>query len=218
MKIEKPKLLKPTLDNDLEIVCGDDIKLEEECMINSIHIKDGYIEDFNCKRVYIKDCLIENVTFANNDLSNLEISNCIIKGCDFSGVRAIEAIFHKTQFLDCKMTGSIFSEGTFNSVELINLKAPYFVSRFSEFKNCSVVNCSFVNGDIQDSKLIKTEFDLCDLKGLNLLNVNLKGMDLRSSNIDEISVLTKDIMGVMVTTAQAIDLTRLLGLIISDEQ
>lgn len=218
MKIEKPKILKPTLEPNLDIINGDDIRLEEEAMINNIHIKDGYIEDFNCKRVYIKDCLIENVTFSNDDLSNLEISNCIIKGCDFSGVRAIEAIFHKTQFIDCKMTGSIFSEGTFNSVEFQNLKAPYFVSRFSEFKNCSFKGCSLENGDIQDSKLLKSEFVTCDLKGLNLLNVSLKGMDLRTSNIDEISVMIQDIKGLIATTSQAIDLTRLLGIIISDEE
>lgn len=216
MKSNIKKVLKPSLPNSLDNVIAEDIEFYDELTLTCSHIKGGYIEEKRAKQVYFKECLFENVTFADINLDGLEVINCVFKSCDFSGVRSVDSNIHKSEFVDCKMSGSIFSESMFYNVTFKNIIGNYFTARFSEFKNSFFDGCNLVSSDLQDSKFNKVYIEDSDLTSAILLGVKLEGIDLRSNTVEGLSLRIEDIKGAKITTMQVLEFAKLLNVVIED--
>ncbi|MGB3368274.1 MAG: pentapeptide repeat-containing protein [Acidaminobacteraceae bacterium] len=216
MKKDIKKVLRASVPNALENVIAEEIEFVDELNLTCAHIKGGYIEEKNAKQVYFKECLFENITFSDINLDGLEIINCVFKSCDFSGVRSVESIVHKSEFIDCKMSGSVFSESMFYNVTFTNVIGNYFTARFSEFKNCFFDGCNLVSSDLQDSKFNKVYIEGCDLTSAIFLGVKLEGVDLTSNEIEGIAVRIEDVKGAKITTMQVLEFAKLLNVIIEE--
>ena len=70
------------------------------------------------------------------------------------------------------------------------------------------------NANLEDVKLHNVEFENCNLFSSNFFNTKLQGIDFTSSNIEGIIVDIPNIKGAIVSELQAIDLAKLLGIII----
>lgn len=216
MKKNIKRVLKASLPASLNDVIAEELAFDDEFTLVCGHIKGGYIEEKRAKLVYFKECLFENVTFSDVNLEGLEIINCVFKSCDFSGVRSVNSNIHKSEFQDCKMSGSIFSESMFSNVTFNNIIGNYFTARFSEFKNCFFDTCNLVSGDLQDSKFNKVYIEDSDLTSAILLGVKLEGVDLRSNNVEQVSLRIEDIKGAKITTMQVLEFAKLLNVVIED--
>ena len=60
------------------------------------------------------------------------------------------------------------------------------------------------------------ELSNCDMKEAELSEVKLKGVDLRTDDISGIKLKGPELEGAVVNMMQAVELSRLLGLIIKD--
>ena len=216
MSKDVKKILKPSLPASLNLVNGEELELDDEYTLVCSHVKGGYIEEKNSRLVYFKECLFENVTFSDINFDGLEIINCVFKSCDFSGIRAIKSNVHKSEFIDCKMSGTIFSESIFSNVSFKDIIGNYFTSRFSEFKNTFFDTCNMVSCDIQDSKFSKVYIENSDISSSNFLGVKLKGIDLRSNKIENISTRIEDVKGAKIGTMQVFEFAKLLEVRIED--
>lgn len=215
-KIMALKLIKPSISKHLTLIKPEELLIEDEAYFTDLHIQDGFLEEARAKALYFKSCIFENVTFIDVTFDGLELSSCIFKNCDLSRVQANRAIVQKTEFVDCKMTGSVFSEAAFNDVSIENAIGDYFTARYAEFKNTRFSGCKFIGSDFNDSKFTKVEIEHSDLSKSSFTGVHLNGMDLRTNKLDSLSLRLEDLKGSKVTTLQALELTRLLEIVIED--
>ena len=66
----------------------------------------------------------------------------------------------------------------------------------------------------ENAKLKNLKLEDTNLVGVNFFETNLKGIDFTTSNIEGIVVSIKDLKGAIVSEMQAIELAKLLGIII----
>ena len=62
----------------------------------------------------------------------------------------------------------------------------------------------------------KVKFDNCNLSNSEIFNTKLKGIDFSTSNIQGVSFNLDNLKGCKLNTYQAIDISKLLGIIIKD--
>jgi uncharacterized protein YjbI with pentapeptide repeats len=79
----------------------------------------------------------------------------------------------------------------------------------SEFKSCNLGDA-----DLRGTDLESAVFTNSMLRRTDLSRAKLRGTDLRGADIEGATIRPKDLKGAIVNVAQAMDLARLLGLII----
>ena len=67
---------------------------------------------------------------------------------------------------------------------------------------------------MQECNLKETAFENCKLVLSNLFKTNLNKIDFRDNNINGITVRIEDLKGAIVSEYQALELSRLIGIII----
>lgn len=72
--------------------------------------------------------------------------------------------------------------------------------------------CDLSQANLQESKLVKTLFEDCRLRGAELLHTPLKGVDFTSDDLEGICVTIPELRGAIVTMEQACELAKLLGI------
>ena len=97
--------MQPYIPPYLESITTDLDDLEDEMTVQGKHLKNLYIEDQTCRNLLFKECILENVTFSENRFKKIEFNNVIFKKCDLSNQNMEDAIFHKSRFEECKLTG-----------------------------------------------------------------------------------------------------------------
>ena len=65
-----------------------------------------------------------------------------------------------------------------------------------------------------ECKLKENKWDDCNLMQAQLFRTSLKNVDFRTCNIDGITVEKEDLQGMIVNEFQAIDLSKILGIIV----
>ena len=129
-----------------------------------------------------------------------------------SNVSFIGSSIHRTQFINCKLIGARFDECNFKNVLFENVLGKYSNFSFTKINNVNFVECNMTESVLQDVKLEKSVFENCDLTNGFFNKTFLGKIDLTTCDITGIDVDIPNIYGTTVTTMQALDLSRLLGL------
>ena len=119
----------------------------------------------------------------------VEIRNSKFVGCDFSDSRVYHLMSRETIFRYANFSSASLEEVLFEKCDLSN----------SSFTECKLKNTYF-----ELSKLIQTQF----------FKTKLKGIDISTCEISGIITTFEDIKGLTVNNFQAIELSKLLGIII----
>ena len=90
----------------------------------------------------------------------------------------------------------------------------YINFSFSKLKNVVIDECNFSEGVFQQVKLDKVIFNEVDLNNTYLNNTNLNKIDFTTCDISGIDVEIENLAGAIVNTVQALDLTRLMKLVV----
>ncbi|MDX5701023.1 pentapeptide repeat-containing protein, partial [Clostridioides difficile] len=85
---------------------------------------------------------------------------------------------------------------------------------FSKFKIVSILDSNFENSVFQEVKGDNLVFEYTNLKKANFNGTKLSGIDFTTNNIEGIEIGIDDIRGAIFDVSQAIDLTKLMGIII----
>ena len=152
----------------------------------------------NCK---LKSSHFTDVRFENCDLSNISFAECAL---------------YRVEFISCKLVGTNLAEATLNHLYMKDCNARYLNLSMSKINQARFSTCDLRNSDINDCKLTSIAFKNCELVESEFSHTPLRGIDLSDSHIEGIHANLPDIRGAIVNTAQAMDLTSLLGIIIKD--
>lgn len=161
-------------------------------------------------------CIFRNIIFENVLLENVTLMNVVFEHCDLSNLDFSSTTIHKVKFVECKLVGSDFSSSSLQNVIFYNSVARYSNFSFAKMKDVLVDHSDFTNGIMNECTFKNVFFTSSRLQLMEFLKTPLKGIDLRSCEIEGIKLSGPELFGTIVTPDQAIELSKLLGILVQE--
>ncbi len=205
------KLIENAKENNLEEMIN--IAIKDEIDIENCIFKDQSDININTENIEFKKCLFQNCKISGK-LEKTYFTFVIFENCDFSNFSFEESNFNNVYFKNCKFIGSNFIMTRLNQIEIIESNFKY-----SNFSNSNIKECNISNSDFSSSEFEEVIFNKLDLKEVSFISTRffktkLGLIDFRDCNIDGISAEIKDLKDMIVTEYQAMELSKMLGIII----
>ena len=132
-KPAKKKIAKPGLDPNLsKITLG---KIADEIRIENSLLSNCNFAGQKAKGLIFDSVRVKNVKLTNSELHKLEATDAIFENCDLANADLSKAVFYRTEFLECRITGFKTIEATFRDVIFKGCKGEMAQFRMSGFKN-----------------------------------------------------------------------------------
>lgn len=219
VKIKKPKLT-PCL-----VVCNDarhelyDSMGREDDMID-LHFRGQNLEDEAFYNLYFENVLFDHCTFSKVVLERCSFRNVVFDTCAFPNCDFSHSWFSQCEFKSSQLVGSNFGECKFIDFSIEKSALRYANITSAQFDKCAIVDCdlsdTFFAGcklksfETRESQYFRTEFFHTSLTDVDFSTCDLEGICV-SENAEELK-------GAIVNVLQAIELSRLLGLTIKEDE
>lgn len=211
LQIREPALpdrLRPVMD--MEAVLRQAV--EDETDISGLLFENGIAPEAALRVISIKECRFTGCRFNGRKGEQLYFLNVSFEGCDFSGAVFDRCMFRRVRFVNCKLAGTLFMDTSFEQCGFKNSPGRLLSLSRARCKEVLFSGCDLSSASIQESKLAKTCFEECRLRGAELLHTPLKGIDFTSDDLEGVHVTIPDLRGAVVTMEQACELAKLLGI------
>lgn len=158
--------------------------------------------------------VFDRVSFASCDMTSLNLVDARFIACDLSNsmLRRFEAT--RVEFLDCKLIGMNAFGCRWNDVLIDHCDA-----RFAQFGEGRLRRCEIRGSQLRETGLVRVTLEatkLIDvvLRQADLAETRLHGVDLSACDIEGITLRIEDLRGAIVSAPQAMELARLLEVLI----
>jgi uncharacterized protein YjbI with pentapeptide repeats len=188
-------------------------------LLEGLPIEEQYFADADLSgerigSLTVSGSLLERVSLANCEIGSLRLRDVRLTGCDLSNARIRSFEATRVEFLRCRMVGLVGSKSHWQSVLLDTANARFAQlndsrMRRSEFRETHLGEAVLSRCDLAESRFAQSILRQADLTGSRL-----NGLDLRSCDIEGLQIGIEDLRGARVSAAQALELTRLLGVVI----
>ena len=210
---EFPKMIEPQLEFPLKATKVS--HLDNQDYVEGLQFENDTI-DFPLANLEINGCTFSHVTFASS-MERVDLLDVVFDHCDLSNLDFSNRSIHRVIFRDCKLVGTIFIEASLEHVRFENCTLTY-----SNFTSSFLRNVMFCNTNMDEVSFNEVTwkyltFDHCTFAQTEFLHTSLKQLDFTSSDISGILLDPSSVRGMIVTSYQAITLSRLLGIVIQDE-
>ena len=151
--------------------------------------------------------------------AHAQFSDVVFKNCDLSNVNLTECGFHRVEFTGCKLMGTNMSDGTFNHITFDECRGEYMNLSMSKMRYIQFTRSNLQGAGIEGCQLMNVSFDACNLMEAEFYRTSLKGIDLSNSEISGIRITNlanNELRGSSVSSLQALELARMLGVEIRD--
>jgi len=170
----------------------------------------------DCKLPELKgsNLLFDRVSFANCEIGSLNLFDARFVGCDLSN--AVLRRFHATrvEFVDCKLIGMSAFACRWDDVLLDHCDG-----RFAQLGEGRLRRCEIRSSQLREAGLVRVTLEATKLtevvlRQADLAETRLAGVDLSACDIEGILLRIEDLRGAIVTAGQAMELARLLEVVI----
>lgn len=193
------------------------LRREEE--IDGIACRKTLFAPLDREHLSVKSTVFTGCVFTGCVLRKSHFTDVTFRNCDFSNADLGGCSFHRTEFVDCRLMGAELHDGTFNHILFLRCKAEYVNFSQGRFRNVLFAGSTLRSGVLTACRLERTEIDRCDLSQAEFFRTSLKDISLVGSEITGIRVTaaeSKELQGAVVSTIQALELARMLGIRIED--
>ncbi len=136
---------------------------------------------------------------------------------DFAGCVLEKAYIRRVEFQGCRLLGTSLLNADLEDVRFSRCMANMLRIWTSSCRSVRFEHCSLCDASFDGADLSGVVFDTCDLTGADFRNANMKGTDLRGSTITRLQIGTRELAGVIVDPAQAVQLIQLFGVVVRGE-
>lgn len=210
-KLIKPKLIKGIEENRVEI-----INIEDEGSYRDVCISDCRLENQKAGHVSFEGVIFRNVEFNAAVMDSLELTDVRFENCDLSNSDFSGSIIHRTEFVNCKLVGLNLSDATLQNVYIEQCNGKFALMSFAQMKRAILQDSIFENSNLQNSRLTDVRFIRCNFKLCQMSGTSLSGIDLSSSDVEGLGIQPEDLKGAIVSPMQAMDFSKLLGLVVKE--
>lgn len=208
MKITSPKHNENLEQIDLKEALQEDYYISNAivCSLEGIEESDG--------KIIFDQVIFKQASFVGLHIYQVEFIDCIFEKCDLSNVVMEQAVFHRVEFIACKLFGANFADARLTDVRVIENHANYLNLSFSKLKKVSFNKCTLNHADFIDSTFQQVDLEDCEIDEANFTDTSLEGVDLSNTTYENIIVSLEDLKGCTVSMEQAIGFAKSLGVII----
>ena len=203
MKIKKP-IIHRLNENDLEVV-----ESYYQCLFNKTPL-----DIFEIKNNTIDECKFEKIDFSKINLTNTHFVDCIFINCDLSNISFEKISIHRCHFINCKMIGVGFINCSLKDVLFEDIQGKYVNIALGSISKKEVKEGCLDESSIMETKIKNLEFNGVSFINGEIFKTNLQDMDFKSTNIEGIKIDIYSLKGIHVDMYQAVELSRLLGIIV----
>lgn len=185
--------------------------VEDETDLSGLFFENGTAPE-ELRVITLRECRFSGCRFHSGKGERLYFLNVLFEGCDFSGAVFECCLFRRVRFVNCKLSGTVFLDTSIEQCTIENSPGRLLSLSKAKCKEVLFTGCDLSNTNMQETKLLKTSFETCRLRGAELLHTPLKGIDFTSDDLEGISVTIPDLRGAIVSMGQACELAKLIGL------
>lgn len=191
-----------------------DIPFADEAIISEITCNGGVTANISAENVSFARCVFSDITFRETILQRADLSDVIFVHCNLANTNWSRSILHRVEFVDCNMTGVDFGEATFRNVSIQTCSARYAFFRNADMSSVCFSHSELSQSDFQQTKLHQTTFVQSMLVAAQMSGCRLKDIDLSDCEIEGLQARLEDFSGVIVSPAQAVELIKIIGVIV----
>jgi uncharacterized protein YjbI with pentapeptide repeats len=179
MKLAAPRILPQLSLGSLESL------MEGE--LDEVHLFDVDATKLNSPALVIDGSVVEKTHFLQAQLLRLGAKDMRVKQSDFSSAALTDANINRAEFITCRMTGVDLSKATLHDVVFKGCKLDLANFRFTDLRRVHFIDCTLVETDFLGASLSDVVFQSCVLEKVNFNQIHCKQLDLRSSQLTEVS-------------------------------
>jgi len=188
-------------------------------LLDGGHLEDTIFSDLDLSTHRLPELkgsnlLFERVSFANCEIGSMNLVDTRLIGCDLSNsmLRRFEAT--RVEFLDCKLIGMNAFGCRWDDVLIDHCDA-----RFAQLGEGRLRRCELRSSQLREAGLVRVTFEAAKLidvvlRQADLAETRLAGIDLSACDIEGITLRVEDLRGAIVSAPQAMELARLLEVVI----
>lgn len=210
----KSKVIAPNLPQELPLVHIN--TFHEEDYVKLCLIQDDTFADQNATNIAISQVLFKNVVFNDIHWPFTKITDTIFENCDLSNVDFSQCFMDRVRLTNCKLVGIDMTEAFLRNVVFDDCNAAYSVLRYSNCKKVNFHNSSFAEADLYSVSLIDVNFVHCNLDKVQFSGTKLAGIDLSTCEFYQLGLTADNLRGCIIAPEQAIALANILGVVIKE--
>ncbi len=160
----------------------------------------------------------DHCKFSGCSLRKASFTDVVFRACDLSNCDLSESYWNRCELIDCKGVGANFLESRFFSTRFLR-----GVYRYAGFDSVVCNDVAFEESDLTQCNFAACKWKKVILRGARCVGVSFFGtplasVDFTTCTLEGITVsdTAAELRGAVVTALQAVDLARLLGLVIRD--
>lgn len=212
----------PRLPNDLSPLPADPSVFihaarEERCLSN-ILVENADLSGCDLSSLSVKQAKFIRCRFAGCDLTNLDGRDVVFSACDFSNARADRAYFSRCLFENSKAVGLHAQQTLWRQTAFLHGLFSYGNFEHAEWDGIRILNSDFSHAFFTFCTFKQVEWNDALLVGVCFSGSPLSGQDFSRSRLSAVTVsqYAPELSGAAVSPAQALEFSRLLGLIIKN--
>jgi uncharacterized protein YjbI with pentapeptide repeats len=166
-------------------------------LFEQVHFRRAAFTGTRLVRLRLADTRAEVCDLSGASWEKARLRRAEFAGCRLLGIQLLEAQLEDVVFRECVLEGAVFVSATFRAVR---------------FEKCNLRGASFEEAD-----LTGTVFAQCDLTNASLRDSKLHGADWRGSTLNGLQASARELEGVIIDPAQAVQVVGLLGITVLEE-
>lgn len=182
-----------------------DHDLEDDATVKGVRYSALSLTGRSAEAVEIEQSTFENVRFTGTHLVRSVLAHLTFDTCDFATVRTQDVSLLRSAMTGCRLTGSVWSSGSFRDVLFEGTRSDSALFRYAKFKTVVFRDCNLAQADFQFSEFRDVRFEKCDLTGAQFANADMQRTYFENCTLLDVGGATS-LKGATVAGGGAIEL------------
>lgn len=166
--------------------------------------------------VSLDQSLIKNNAFAGSSITSLAIADCVFDHADLAGATWVGSRIVRARFEACKLTGFDLRLAELRDVLFTQCKVPDALLGESKLTRVVFDGCQLENLDLGGAVMESLVIRNCRATNLRLVGAQISYLDLRSSEIDGVSIDAQSLKSVIIDPMQSSAMVTAIGGTVAD--
>ncbi len=191
--------------------------LMEESVIENLSFLEQTLENFHGEKSEFQNVCFKKCRFQDCDFTSSSFIHVLFEDCDLSNSVWNKSFFKDTTFIECKVQGAKFANSSLKNITIKKSKLDYSNFTHALIEAAMVEETSFISTFLSEVKFKKLQLLDCKFDSTDFFKTPLKGIDFSSSEVTHMLMSDdfREIKGAKFNSLQALELAKMLGIIIT---
>jgi len=206
----------PDLPDKSQLTVSKQLVMTEAHDVELMHFTGGSCQGQKSAQVKIRESVMTSFDLTDTQLDFVEVTDIIFENCDLANAEWNWFASNRAIFSQCRLLGFKAIDSEFLSTQFDNCQMQLSQFRFAKMAGAYFEDCNLREADFSGADLTGASFVRCDLTSASFAEGKCRGLDLRSSTLDGLTVGPAEMAGVIINPFQAADMIKVFGVTVLD--